>query len=70
MFAAIGAVLSEHSEGVITAIDREDDRDEYEVDVVVANEVIEANVLADGTIREDDRTATMKATSARPSRPK
>lgn len=55
VFPAIEAVLAEYSDGIITDIDREDDRDEYEIDVVVGNEVIEVDVLEDGTVREDDR---------------
>lgn len=55
VFTAIGAVLAEHSGGIITEIDREDDRDEFEVDVVVGDQLIQVDVLEDGTLREDDR---------------
>ncbi|MGD7003611.1 PepSY domain-containing protein [Corynebacterium halotolerans] len=55
VFAAIDAVLAEHADGIIVDIDREDDREIYDIDVVVGNEVIELEVDGDGTIREDDR---------------
>lgn len=51
VFAAIDAVLAQH----IIDIDREDDRDTYDIDVVVGAEVIELEVDADGTVREDER---------------
>ncbi|MDI3331086.1 MAG: PepSY domain-containing protein [Micrococcus sp.] len=55
VFSAIDAVLSQHSGGVITTVDREDDRDEYEIDVVSGQEVIETKVLEDGTVQEEGR---------------
>lgn len=55
VFAAIDAVLAQHSDGIIIDIDREDDRDTYDIDVVVGAEVIELEVDADGTVREDER---------------
>ncbi|AGF72667.1 PepSY domain-containing protein [Corynebacterium halotolerans] len=55
VFGAIGAVLNEHSDGIIVTVDREDDRDTYDIDVVTGNEVIELEVGADGTVREDER---------------
>lgn len=55
VFAAIDAVLAQHSDGIIVDIDREDDRDTYDIDIVVGNEVIELEVDADGTVREDER---------------
>ena len=51
-------MLFEHSEGVITAIGGEDDRDEYEIDLVVGNEVVETNVLEDSTVREEGRASS------------
>lgn len=55
VFDAIGAALAQHSDGIIVDIDREDDRNTYDIDIVVGNEVIELEVDADGTVREDDR---------------
>lgn len=55
VFGAIDAVLAEHSDGIIVTVDREDDRDAYDIDVVVGEEVIELEVDGDGTVREDER---------------
>lgn len=55
VFGAIAAVLDRHADGIIVDIDREDDRDTYDIDVVVGDEVIELEVDADGTVREDER---------------
>lgn len=55
VFAAIDAVLATHSGGIVTDIDREDGRVAYDIDVVVGNEVLELEVDADGSIREDER---------------
>ena len=55
VFGAIGTVLSEYPEGVIVDIDREDDTDSYEIDLVQGEELIELQVDFDGTLREDDR---------------
>lgn len=55
VFGAIDAVMAEHPEGIIISIDREDDTDAYEVDVVEGDEVFELNVAEDGTVSEDDR---------------
>ena len=54
-FAAIDAVLAEHGDGIVINVDREDDGKAYDVDVVVGTEVIELEVDADGTVREDER---------------
>ncbi|QGU04211.1 PepSY domain-containing protein [Corynebacterium comes] len=55
VFGAIDAVLAQHGDGIIVDIDREDDRETYDIDVVVGNEVIELEVDSDGTVREDER---------------
>lgn len=55
VFAAIEAVLAAHPGGIITDIDREDDRPAYDIDVVTGDIVLELEVDEDGTIREDDR---------------
>lgn len=65
VFAAIDAVLAEHSNGIIIEIDRNDDDDDdddhdgesgqYSVDVVVDDQITELEVGADGTVREEDR---------------
>lgn len=55
VFGAIDAVLAEHADGIIVTVDREDDRDTYDIDVVTGDEVIELQVDGDGTVREDER---------------
>lgn len=55
VFGAIDAALDRHADGIVVGIDREDDRDTYDIDVVVGDEVVELEVDADGTVREDDR---------------
>ncbi|MDO5669485.1 MAG: PepSY domain-containing protein [Corynebacterium sp.] len=55
VFAAIDAVLAAHAGGIITDIDREDGRVAYDIDVVVGDQVIELEVDADGTVREEER---------------
>ena len=55
VFRAIDAVMAEYPDGVIVNIDREDDADSYEMDVVQGEEVVNLQVDFDGTLREDDR---------------
>ena len=55
VFRAIDAVMADYPDGVIVAIDREDDADSYEFDVVQGEEVVGLQVDFDGTLREDDR---------------
>ena len=55
VFAAIDAVLADHPDGIVTDIDREDGRVDYDIDVVVGDQVIELEVDADGNVREDER---------------
>lgn len=55
VFSALSAALNEHAEGIIIAVDREDDTDTYDIDLVVGEEVVELKVDADGTVREDER---------------
>lgn len=55
VFGAIDAVLAEHAGGIIVSIDREDDTDTYDVDVVVDDQVLELEVDAEGNVREDER---------------
>ncbi len=55
VFGAIEAALAEHPDGIIISVDREDDRETYDIDLVVADEVVELEVDADGAVREDER---------------
>lgn len=56
VFGVIDAVETEYDGGFIVDIDRDDDNNsQYEVDVVVDNEVHELEVTADGAISVDDR---------------
>lgn len=56
VFAVIDAVEAEYDGGFIVDIDRDDNSDsQFEVDVVMDNEVHELDVTADGTITVDDR---------------
>lgn len=55
VFRAIDAVMAEYPDGVIVSIDREDDADSYEMDVVQGEEVVNLQVDFDGTVSEDDR---------------
>lgn len=56
VFDAIDLVMAEHADGIIIDIDREDDTEAYEIDVVVGEEVLELNVdTAAGEVRESDR---------------
>lgn len=55
VFRAIDAVMADYPDGVIVNIDREDDADSYEVDVVQGEEVVSVQVDFDGTLREDER---------------
>ncbi|ALC04614.1 hypothetical protein CDES_00670 [Corynebacterium deserti GIMN1.010] len=55
VFDIIDIVLAEYPDGIITDIDREDNTDTYDVDVVVGQEVIELNVSTDGSLRIDER---------------
>ncbi|MFI7398711.1 PepSY domain-containing protein [Microbacterium sp. NPDC006705] len=53
--AVIDAVLEEDGDGIIVAVDADDDDTTWEVDVVVGEEVKELDVTADGDITETDR---------------
>lgn len=55
VFGAIEAVLAEYPEGVITAIDRDDDDNYYEIDVVDGEELVELEVDEAGDVVEDER---------------
>ncbi|MGC2865686.1 PepSY domain-containing protein [Corynebacterium glutamicum] len=55
VFNIIDIVLTQHPDGIITDIDREDSSDQYEVDVVVGQEVLELDVTTSGQIYTDDR---------------
>ena len=56
VFAAIDAVLRGYPDGVIVDIDREDNTEHYEVDVVSGGQVIELDVNATtGDVMEDER---------------
>lgn len=55
VFDIIDIVLTQHPDGIITDIDREDSSDHYEVDVVVGQEVLELDVTTSGQIHTDDR---------------
>lgn len=55
VFDIIDFVLTQHPDGIITDIDREDSSDQYEVDVVVGQEVLELDVTTSGQIHTDDR---------------
>lgn len=55
VFNIIDTVLAEHPDGIITDIDREDSSDQYEVDVIVGQEVLELDVTTSGQIHTDDR---------------
>lgn len=54
-YAVIDAVLEEDGDGIIVAVDADDDDRTWEVDVVVGEEVKELDVTADGDITETDR---------------
>lgn len=53
-FAAIDALLTEHTDAVIVQIDRDDDDTVYEIEAVTGDLVVDFNVLTDGTVSEDD----------------
>ncbi len=55
VFNAIDAALAEYPEGIVVDIDREDDTDSYEIDLVQGDQLIELQVDFDGTLREDGR---------------
>lgn len=55
VFDIIDIVLTQHPDGIITDIDREDSSDQYEVDVVLGQEVLELDVTTSGQIHTDDR---------------
>lgn len=54
-YTVIDAVLEKNAEGIIVAVDANDDDTTWEVDVVVGEEVKELDVTADGDITETDR---------------
>ena len=55
VFRAIDAVMADHADGIIVGIDREDDRDAYDFDVVTGEEVISLEVDFEGNVIEDER---------------
>ncbi|AJE66177.1 PepSY domain-containing protein [Corynebacterium glutamicum] len=55
VFDIIDIVLAQYPDGIITDIDREDSSDQYEVDVIVGQEVLELDVTTSGQISVDDR---------------
>lgn len=54
MFAAIEALLAEHSDAVIVQIDLDDDDTVYEIEAVIGDRVVDFDVRADGSVTEDD----------------
>ncbi|MBN6768097.1 PepSY domain-containing protein [Micrococcus luteus] len=54
-YAVLDAVLEKYADGIIVAVDADDDDRTWEVDVVVGEEVKELDVTADGDITETDR---------------
>lgn len=54
VFDAIAAVTGEYTDGIIIEIDREDDDQNYEIEVVVGDRIIDVDVALDGTLTEDD----------------
>ena len=59
-YAVIDAVLERHGDGIIVAVDADDDDTTWEVDVVVGEEVKELDVTADGDITETDRESDLE----------
>ena len=59
-YAVIDAVLEKHGDGIIVAVDANDDDTTWEVDVVVGEEVKELDVTADGDITETDRESDLE----------
>lgn len=55
VFDAIAAVTAEHGDGFIVSIDRDDRDENYEIDVVVGEQVLDLKVGLDGTITEDEQ---------------
>ena len=55
VFDAIAAVTAEHADGFIVSIDRDDRDENYEIDVVVGEQVLDLKVGLDGTITEDEQ---------------
>lgn len=54
VFAIIDAVEAEYSNGFIVDVDTDDDESDYDVEIVVGNELHELDVTADGTITVDE----------------
>ena len=59
-YAVIDAVLEKYADGIIVAVDANDDDTTWEVDVVVGEEVKELDVTADGDITETDRESDLE----------
>ena len=59
-YAVIDAVLEKYGDGIIVAVDANDDDTTWEVDVVVGEEVKELDVTADGDITETDRESDLE----------
>lgn len=56
VFAALGAVLGEYPDGVVISIDREDDTETYEIDIVDGADVVELKVdAANSSVVEGER---------------
>lgn len=56
VFDVVTAVEAEYADGFIVSIDRDDDdTEQYEVEIVVENELQELDVTAGGEITEEDR---------------
>lgn len=55
VFEIIDIVEAEYADGFIVDIDREDSSTQFDVDVVVGNELYELEVNTDGTVNVDDR---------------
>ena len=68
-YAVIDAVLEKYADGIIVAVDANDDDTTWEVDVVVGEGAKELDVTADGDITETDRSRIPR-TSRRRRRPR
>ncbi|GAB2499608.1 hypothetical protein CATRI_07610 [Corynebacterium atrinae] len=55
VIAAIDAVLTAHSGGIIVSIDRDNRGGHYDIDVVVGDEIFDLTVDSAGNVTEDDR---------------
>ncbi|MEO9249114.1 PepSY domain-containing protein [Citricoccus nitrophenolicus] len=54
IFAALDALLAEHSDAVIVQVDREDDDTFFDLEAVIGDRVVDFDVSTDGSVREND----------------